>query len=101
MSGIHHVTAISGRADRNLDFYTRTLGLRLVKKTVNFDDPGTYHLYYGDEAGQPGTILTFFPWEHAAPGRARRRRDAGDRVPHSGGRARLLDASPDREGRDA
>ena len=68
MSGIHHVTAISGRADRNLDFFTRVLGLRLVKKTVNFDDPGTYHLYYGDEQGQPGTILTFFPWEHAAPG---------------------------------
>jgi len=68
MSGIHHVTAISGRADRNLDFYTRVLGLRLVKKTVNFDDPGTYHLYYGDEPGQPGSILTFFPWAHAAPG---------------------------------
>jgi glyoxalase family protein len=68
MSGIHHVTAISGRADRNLDFYARTLGLRLVKKTVNFDDPGTYHLYYGNEPGEPGTILTFFPWEHAAPG---------------------------------
>jgi len=70
MSGIHHVTAISGPASRNLDFYTRILGLRLVKKTVNFDDPGTYHLYYGDEAGHPGTILTFFPWEHAAPGRS-------------------------------
>ena len=69
MSGIHHVTAIAGKARRNFDFYTRTLGLRLVKKTVNFDDPGTYHFYYGDEAGQPGTILTFFPWEHAAPGR--------------------------------
>jgi glyoxalase family protein len=69
MSGIHHVTAISGGASRNLDFYTRILGMRLVKKTVNFDDPGTYHLYYGDEAGSPGTILTFFPWEHAAPGR--------------------------------
>ena len=68
MSGIHHVTAISGRADRNLEFFTRVLGLRLVKKTVNFDDPGTYHLYYGDEQGQPGTILTFFPWEHAAAG---------------------------------
>jgi glyoxalase family protein len=67
--GIHHVTAISGPARRNLDFYTGTLGLRLVKKTVNFDDPGTYHFYYGDEAGRPGTILTFFPWEHAAPGR--------------------------------
>jgi glyoxalase family protein len=70
MSGIHHVTAIAGRAERNLDFHTRVLGLRLVKKTVNFDDPGTYHLYYGDESGTPGTILTFFPWEHAAAGRA-------------------------------
>ena len=69
MSGLHHVTAIAGHAARNLAFYTDTLGLRLVKKTVNFDDPGTYHLYFGDEAGSPGTILTFFPWEHAAPGR--------------------------------
>lgn len=67
--GLHHVTAIAGPARRNVDFYTRTLGLRLVKKTVNFDDPGTYHFYYGDETGQPGTILTFFPWEHVAPGR--------------------------------
>jgi glyoxalase family protein len=69
-NGIHHVTAIAGNARRNLDFYTRKLGLRLVKKTVNFDDPGAYHFYYGDAAGRPGTILTFFPWEHAAPGRA-------------------------------
>ena len=69
MSGIHHVTAISGKAARNLDFYTHVIGLRFVKKTVNFDDPGTYHLYYGDRVGNPGTILTFFPWEHAAPGR--------------------------------
>ncbi|MGJ3263704.1 MAG: ring-cleaving dioxygenase [Salinarimonas sp.] len=68
--GLHHVTAISGEARRNRDFYTRVLGLRLVKKTVNFDDPGTYHLYFGDEAGSPGTILTFFPWANAAPGRA-------------------------------
>lgn len=68
-NGIHHVTAIAGPARRNVDFYTRTLGLRLVKKTVNFDDPGTYHLYYGDEAGAPGTIITFFPWENVAPGR--------------------------------
>jgi glyoxalase family protein len=68
-NGIHHVTAIAGPARRNLDFYTRTLGLRLVKKTVNFDDPGAYHLYYGDAAGSPGTILTFFPWENAAAGR--------------------------------
>jgi glyoxalase family protein len=70
MLGIHHVTAISGRAYRNLDFYTGTLGMRFVKKTVNFDDPGTYHLYYGDEVGHPGTILTFFPWEHALAGRS-------------------------------
>ena len=69
MHGIHHVTAIAGRPNVNFDFYTRTLGLRFVKKTVNFDDPGTYHFYYGDEAGSPGTILTFFPWEHAAQGR--------------------------------
>src|SRR5262249_14217186 len=70
MAGIHHVTAIAGNAARNLAFYTRTLGLRFVKKTVNFDDPGTYHFYFGDEVGRPGTILTFFPWEHAAAGRA-------------------------------
>jgi glyoxalase family protein len=68
-NGIHHVTAIAGPARRNIEFYTRTLGLRLVKRTVNFDDPSTYHLYYGDEQGRPGTILTFFPWEHVAPGR--------------------------------
>ena len=69
MSGIHHVTAISGSPLKNLEFYKGLLGLRLVKKTVNFDDPGTYHLYYGDERGTPGTILTFFPWEQAGPGR--------------------------------
>jgi len=68
MSGLHHVTAIAGNARRNFDFYTRTLGLRFVKRTVNFDDPGTYHFYYGDEIGRPGTILTFFPWEHATKG---------------------------------
>lgn len=68
MSGIHHVTAICGQAIRNLDFYTHTLGLRFVKRTVNFDDPGTYHLYFGDRIGHPGTILTFFSWEHAAAG---------------------------------
>src|SRR5262245_12553881 len=68
-NGIHHVTAIAGRARRNLDFYRRVLGLRLVKRTVNFDNPGTYHFYFGNESGQPGTILTFFPWENAAPGR--------------------------------
>src|SRR4051794_8791240 len=68
-SGIHHGTAIAGSPRRNLDFYTRTLALRLVKRTVNFVNPGTYHLSYGDETGTPGTILTFFPWEHVSPGR--------------------------------
>jgi len=61
-SGIHHITAVAGDPQANLDFYAGVLGLRFVKKTVNFDDPGTYHLYYGDETGSPGTILTFFPW---------------------------------------
>ncbi|MGY3606914.1 MULTISPECIES: ring-cleaving dioxygenase [unclassified Bradyrhizobium] len=69
MSGIHHVTAIAGNPLKNFDFYTRDLGLRFVKKTVNFDDPTTYHFYYGDEVGHPGTILTFFPWEGAPAGR--------------------------------
>ncbi|WP_076859592.1 ring-cleaving dioxygenase [Bradyrhizobium mercantei] len=68
MSGIHHITAIAGDPARNLDFYTRDVGLRLVKKTVNFDDPSTYHFYYGDAAGSPGTILTFFLWPGSAPG---------------------------------
>ncbi|PRY11339.1 glyoxalase family protein [Pontibacter ummariensis] len=68
--GLHHITAIADKAKRNLDFYTKVLGLRLLKKTVNFDDPGTYHFYYGDEKGSPGTILTFFPYEGARRGRA-------------------------------
>lgn len=67
--GIHHVTAIAGDPQRNLGFYSGTLGLRLIKLTVNFDDPGTYHLYYGDGVGTPGTIITFFPWPHAPKGR--------------------------------
>lgn len=69
IKGIHHVTAIAGSAKRNYDFYTNVLGLRLVKKTVNFDDPYTYHLYYGNRAGEPGTILTFFPWQGIRRGR--------------------------------
>jgi glyoxalase family protein len=67
-AGIHHITAICRDPRRNVAFYTGDLGLRLVKKTVNFDDPHTWHLYYGDGDGAPGTILTFFPWMHAAPG---------------------------------
>ncbi|UZJ79945.1 ring-cleaving dioxygenase [Fictibacillus sp. KU28468] len=68
-SGIHHITAIVGNPQENVDFYAGVLGLRLVKKTVNFDDPGTYHLYFGDEEGSPGTIMTFFPWPGAYSGR--------------------------------
>ncbi|MEV7553077.1 ring-cleaving dioxygenase [Amycolatopsis sp. NPDC089917] len=68
-SGLHHVTAIGGDPQRNVDFYTRALGLRLVKTTVNFDDPGTFHLYYGDEHGKPGSLMTFFPWRDAPKGR--------------------------------
>lgn len=67
--GLHHITAIAGNAKRNYEFYTKVLGLRMVKKTVNFDDPGTYHFYFGDEVGTPGTILTFFPWERVRQGR--------------------------------
>lgn len=70
IKGIHHITAISGPAQSNYDFYTRTLGLRFVKKTINFDDPGTYHLYYGDKTGSPGTLLTFFPFPRTLKGRA-------------------------------
>jgi glyoxalase family protein len=67
--GLHHVTAIASDAKRNYDFYTKVLGLRFVKKTVNFDDPNTYHLYYGNYPAEPGTILTFFPWPNIMPGR--------------------------------
>ena len=66
--GLHHITAIAGDAQRNYDFYTKILGFRLVKKTVNFDDPTTYHFYFGDEVGSPGTILTFFPWTNIRQG---------------------------------
>jgi glyoxalase family protein len=69
-AGIHHITGIAGNPRRHVAFYTDVLGLRLVKKTVNFDDPGTWHLYYGDETGSPGTALTFFLWDGAATGRA-------------------------------
>ena len=83
MPGIHHVTAIAGDPLKNLSFYTRDLGLRFVKKTVNFDDPSTYHFYFGDETGRPGTILTFFPWTNAPAGRrgAGETRQTAFRVP--------------------
>ena len=67
ISGIHHVTAIAGDAQENLDFYTGVLGMRLVKKTVNQDAPGTYHLFYADGEAHPGTDLTFFPWPELPP----------------------------------
>ena len=70
LEGLHHITAITADAPGNVDFYARLLGLRLVKKTVNFDEPSVYHLYYGDEVGAPGSILTFFEFPGAAPGRA-------------------------------
>jgi glyoxalase family protein len=69
IKGLHHVTAISGPAQENLDFYAGVLGLRLVKRSVNQDDPGTYHLFYADAEGHPGTDLTFFPWAQMAPSR--------------------------------
>lgn len=69
ISGLHHITAIAGNPQSNYDFYTGTLGLRMIKQTVNFDDPQTYHLYYGDEVGTPGTILTFFPWPGVRTGK--------------------------------
>lgn len=69
INGLHHVTALCGDPQRNLDFYTQVLGLRLVKKTVNFDDPSAYHFYYADGAGTPGSVLTFFPWRDLPAGR--------------------------------
>jgi len=67
--GVHHVTAVASDPNITIDFYTRVLGLRLVKITVNFDDPSAYHFYFGDELGRPGTVLTFFVWPRAFPGR--------------------------------
>jgi glyoxalase family protein len=67
--GLHHVTAIASDPQRNVDFYTRVLGLRLIKRTVNFDAPDSWHLYYGDERGRPSSLLTFFPWPDVPPGR--------------------------------
>ncbi len=69
INGLHHITAIAGPAQENLDFYAGVLGMRLVKKSVNQDDPGTYHLFYADAEGHPGADLTFFPWTELAPPR--------------------------------
>lgn len=68
-AGIHHISAIVGHPQENVDFYASVLGLRLVKRTINFDDPGTYHLYFGNNGGKPGAIITFFPWAGARHGR--------------------------------
>ena len=99
LDGIHHVTCITGDAPRNVDFYTRVLGLRLVKKTVNQDDPTVYHLFYADERGSPGADLTFFEYPGAASGQA------GAGMVHRivwrvavGGRARFLGGAPRRRG---
>lgn len=66
--GLHHITVLAGSPKENVDFYVRGLGMRMVKKSVNQDDPGTYHLFYGNEAAQPGSSLTFFPWPRAHKG---------------------------------
>lgn len=68
IQGLHHITAFASDPQRNIDFYTRVLGQRMIKTTVNFDDPGTYHLYYADKVGSPGTVMTFFPWPNARRG---------------------------------
>jgi len=68
IQGLHHISIVSADAQRTIDFYTQVLGMRLIKKTVNFDDPGSYHLYFGDEVGHPGSVITFFEWPHAAKG---------------------------------
>ena len=84
--GLHHVTAIASDPQRNLDFYVALLGQRFVKRTVNFDDPGSYHFYFGDNRGTPGTILTFFPWPgardagFAGPARSKRLRSRSHRI---------------------
>ena len=95
---IHHITAIAGDPDRNLRFYARTLGLRLVKLTVNYDDPATYHFYFGDELGRPGTILTFFPWPQGSPGRLGTGLVAAVGFAVPAGIARLLDRAAARAG---
>ena len=68
-AGIHHITAMVNDAQRNIDFYAGVLGLRLIKKTINFDRPEVYHLYFGNETGDPGTVITFFPWAKQLKGR--------------------------------
>ena len=96
--GIHHVTAITSDAQHNVDFYTGVLGLRLVKVTVNYDDPGSYHLYYGDELGRPGSAMTFFAWPGGDARNPRHRTGYGDFILRPGGRHRLLARPAEAEG---
>src|SRR4051795_4630645 len=97
--GIHHVTAIAGPARRNLDFYTRVLGLRLFKKTVNFDDPGTYHFYYGDETGPARHDPDVLSLGACRARPDRHWPDPGDCVPRAPGLDRVLDAAVRRDRR--
>ena len=90
VNGLHHITAIAGPAQENLDFYAGVLGMRLVKRSVNQDDPGTYHLFYADAEGSPGSDLTFFPWAHMAPPRAGLWPRHGSRSRSAGGQPRVI-----------
>ena len=90
VNGLHHITAIAGPAQENLDFYAGVLGMRLVKRSVNQDDPGTYHLFYADAEGHPGSDLTFFPWAQMAPARPGYGPGDGSRARSAGGQPRLL-----------
>ena len=83
LGGIHHVTAVTGDASRNVAFYTQVLGMRLVKKTVNQDDVSAYHLFYADGVGSPGTDMTFFDWPQAGPTRPGVGTDDDDRIPRA------------------
>ena len=101
VNGLHHVTAISGPAQENLDFYAGVLGMRLVKRSVNQDDPGTYHLFYADAEGHAGTDLTFFPWAHMAPSRRRPRARHRGVARGARGHPGLVGRASDRVRRDA
>ena len=96
VNGLHHVTAISGPAQENLDFYAGVLGMRLVKRSVNQDDPGTYHLFYADAEGHAGTDLTFFPWAHMAPSRDGHGLATEVSLAVPAGTPRLVGRAPDR-----
>ena len=93
IKGLHHVTSMASDARQNNDFFTHKLGLRRVKKTVNFDAPDVYHLYYGDEFGTPGSVMTYFPFPEYRQGPARRRRGRHDRLFGARRHARLLAAA--------